>query len=161
LITGDSGEGLTTGVAASLILREQVNGGKHPWAEVYDPSRSMLHGLREYVSENIDATRHWAAHLGRGDIESVHALAPGQGGIVKLDGEAIAAYRTPQGELHLRSAACTHAGCVVRWNAFERCWDCPCHGSQFSVDGEPLQGPATTPLAACDIAVERRRASGE
>lgn len=161
LVTGDSGEGLTTGVAASLILREQVNGGKHPWADLYDPSRSMLHGLREYVSENLDATRHWAAHLGRGDIESLDRLAPGQGGIVKLDGEAVAAYRTPQGELHLRSATCTHAGCVVRWNGFERCWDCPCHGSQFSIDGEPLQGPATRPLELYEAPAERRRASGE
>jgi nitrite reductase/ring-hydroxylating ferredoxin subunit len=161
LVTGDSGEGLTTGVAASLILREQVNGGSHPWAGVYDPSRSMLHGLREYVAENLDASRHWAAHLGRGDVESLDQLGPGQGGIVKLDGEAIAAYRTPQGELHLRSATCTHAGCVVRWNGFERCWDCPCHGSQFSIEGEPLQGPATKPLEVYEPPAERRRASGE
>jgi glycine/D-amino acid oxidase-like deaminating enzyme/nitrite reductase/ring-hydroxylating ferredoxin subunit len=161
LVTGDSGEGLTTGVAASLILREQVNGGTHPWAGVYDPSRSMLHGLREYVSENLDATRHWAAHLGRGDIDSLEKLPPGQGGIVKLDGEAVAAYRSPQGDLQLRSATCTHAGCVVRWNGFERCWDCPCHGSQFSIDGEPLQGPAAKPLAPYEPPAERRRASGE
>ncbi len=161
LVTGDSGEGLTTGVTASLILREQVNGGQHPWGGLYDPSRSMLHGLREYVTENLDATRHWAAHLGRGDIESLDRLNPGQGGIVKLQGEAVAAYRTPQGDLHLRSATCTHAGCVVRWNGFERCWDCPCHGSQFSVEGEPLQGPATKPLEVYEPPTERRKASNE
>jgi glycine/D-amino acid oxidase-like deaminating enzyme/nitrite reductase/ring-hydroxylating ferredoxin subunit len=146
LVTGDSGEGLTTGVAASLILRDQVNGDENPWASLYDPSRSMLHSLREYISENLDAARHWAAHLGRGEVDSPEQLQPGQGAIAQVDGEKVAAYRTEEGELRVLSAACTHAGCVVRWNSFERCWDCPCHGSQFSIDGEPLQGPAHKPL---------------
>jgi glycine/D-amino acid oxidase-like deaminating enzyme/nitrite reductase/ring-hydroxylating ferredoxin subunit len=162
LVTGDSGEGLTTGVAAALILAEQVNGGEHPWAKVYDPGRSMLSGLKEYLAENLDATRHWAAHLGRGEVRSPDELRPGQGAIAKLDGEAVAAYRTTEGELRLLSATCTHAGCVVRWNGFERCWDCPCHGSQFSTEGEVLQGPAHEPLARYEPqATSRRRASGE
>ena len=35
----------------------------------------------------------------------------------------------------------------LHWNSFETCWDCTCHGSQFSVDGEPLNAPAFKPLA--------------
>jgi glycine/D-amino acid oxidase-like deaminating enzyme/nitrite reductase/ring-hydroxylating ferredoxin subunit len=157
LVTGDSGQGLTTAVAASLILREQINGGTHPWGRLYDPSRKMLHGLREYLSENLDASRHLAAHLGKGDVESLEQLQPGQGGVVRLDGEIVAAYRTRRGELRLLDATCTHAGCVVRWNGFERCWDCPCHGSQFATDGEPLQGPASRPLAAHERRASLRR----
>ena len=59
----------------------------------------------------------------------------------------VAAYRDESGALHLRSAVCPHLGCLVRWNALERVWDCPCHGSHFAVDGTPLQGPSTAPLA--------------
>jgi nitrite reductase/ring-hydroxylating ferredoxin subunit len=147
LVTGDSGEGLTTGVTASLLLRDEVNGAESPWRSLYDPSRSMVHGLREYISENLDAARHWAAHLGGGEVDSTAQLLPGQGAIARVDGHQVAAYRTEEGELRLLSPSCTHAGCVVRWNSFERCWDCPCHGSQFSIDGEPLQGPAHKPLA--------------
>ena len=77
LVTGDSGEGLTTGVAASLILRDQVNGRSSPWESLYDPSRSMVHGLGEYLSENLDAARHWAAHLGSGEVESPDAAWTG------------------------------------------------------------------------------------
>lgn len=155
LVSGDSGQGLTTGVAASLILRDLVRGIDNPWADVYDPARSVLRaGLGEFVKENADAARHWAAHLMNAEIESVDDLAPGEGAIVKIGAARVAAYRRENGSLALLDAACTHAGCVVRFNAFERCWDCPCHGSQFSVEGEPLQGPACRPLAAARIPAE-------
>ena len=38
-------------------------------------------------------------------------------------------------------------GCELNWNPAERSWDCPCHGSRFSVDGEILHGPAVQPLS--------------
>ena len=62
----------------------------------------------------------------------------------------LAVARDMDGTLHKRSAACTHAGCVVHWNTTERCWDCPCHGSHFAPDGSVLNGPAVKPLAAAE-----------
>jgi Rieske Fe-S protein len=56
-------------------------------------------------------------------------------------------YRDAQGVLHECSAVCTHLGCVVQWNAGEKSWDCPCHGSRFGIDGAILNGPARQPLA--------------
>ena len=49
------------------------------------------------------------------------------------------------------SAACTHLGCIVAFNTAERSWDCPCHGSRFTIDGEVLEGPAVDDLAAKDL----------
>lgn len=76
------------------------------------------------------------------DTKTASALKPGEGAVVTENKEKIAAYRDAKGRLHKHSASCTHAGCIVQWNSFEHCWDCPCHGSQFAPKGEVLHGPA-------------------
>ena len=58
----------------------------------------------------------------------------------------LACYKANDGTITRRSATCTHMGCIVHWNTFEKCWDCPCHGSQFAPDGQVLNGPAVKPL---------------
>ena len=61
---------------------------------------------------------------------------------MRHDGEKVAGHRRDDGTLVAVSALCTHLGCQVNWNTAERSWDCPCHGSRFSPDGEVLHGPA-------------------
>ena len=74
-------------------------------------------------------------------------MREGEGAVVGAGLAQRAAYRDPQGRLHVHSARCTHLGCIVAFNAAERSWDCPCHGSRFdALDGEPLDGPAARPL---------------
>lgn len=41
---------------------------------------------------------------------------------------------------------CPHLGCALKWNSSERSWDCACHGSRFSEDGQLLDGPAQQDL---------------
>jgi len=74
-------------------------------------------------------------------------IEKGEGGIVSVDGRKVAVYRTDDGDLVAVSAKCTHMGCTVGWNAADKSWDCPCHGSRFTATGEVLNGPAAKPLA--------------
>jgi len=52
------------------------------------------------------------------------------------------------------AAACTHFGCGVIYEAGSSCLECPCHGSEFALDGGVLRGPAELPLAQYVVAVE-------
>lgn len=145
--TGDSGEGLSNSVAASILLRDLILGQENRWADVFDPKRVTLRAAGEFARENIDVAARLAENVTSGDISSVDDLRPGQGAIVRRGLGKVAAYRDESGDLHVRSAVCTHAGCIVHWNPLERCWDCPCHGSHFAIDGTVLNGPATRPLS--------------
>jgi Rieske Fe-S protein len=148
--TGDSGQGLTHGVVGSLLLSRLVCGDTSPWADFYDPSRITLAGAKNFVSENVTAVKNFAEYLAPGELKSIEELQPGKGAIVRERLRKVAAYRDDDGRLHRVSATCTHVGCHLHWNSFERCWDCPCHGSHFSIDGTALNGPAISPLAHVD-----------
>ncbi|MGQ3355927.1 MAG: FAD-dependent oxidoreductase [Phreatobacter sp.] len=150
LATGDSGQGMTHGVVASLIISDLIAGRSSPFADVYDPDRKPVKAATTYVSENLTAVTNMAQYLMPGEVSSVDELEPGQGAIVREGLRKIAAYRAPDGTLFERSAICTHLGCHLAWNSFEQCWDCPCHGSQFAPDGAVLNGPAISPLAAVE-----------
>lgn len=37
---------------------------------------------------------------------------------------------------------CSHLGCALKWNRQEKTWECPCHGSRFTENGDILDNPA-------------------
>lgn len=84
--------------------------------------------------------------------QALREIRKGEGGVVDVGGEKLAVYRDERGDARAVSAKCTHMGCTVGWNPAEATWDCPCHGSRFSSDGEVVNGPATKPLPP--IAIE-------
>lgn len=53
--------------------------------------------------------------------------------------------------LYAMSAVCTHLGCIV--SAEDGGYFCPCHGSRFNAEGEPLSGPAPRPLKYLQLSV--------
>ena len=148
--TGFCGNGLTFGTVAAMLIVDAIQGRENPWAELFEPGRSALRrGLWEYVKENADYPYYMLRDKFAGaEGRSIRAVKRGQGKVVEHNGEKVAAYRDSHGALTLRSAVCTHMGCVVGWNDAEGTWDCPCHGSRFTPQGDVVSGPAETPLAA-------------
>ena len=37
---------------------------------------------------------------------------------------------------------CPHLGCALTYNKAEHSWDCSCHGSRFTEDGQLIDNPA-------------------
>lgn len=150
--TGDSGMGITNGVAGSLTILPLIIGEDSRYAPLFDPGRkaASMPAATEFVKGQAGAVKNFSEYLRPGDVKSVDELAPGEGGVVREGMSKIAAYKKEDGTIVRRSAVCTHLGCLVHWNSFEKCWDCPCHGSQFAPDGEVLNGPAVTALGSAD-----------
>jgi cytochrome b6-f complex iron-sulfur subunit len=49
---------------------------------------------------------------------------------------------------------CTHAGCTVAWKADAKKFACPCHGSEYGIDGKVQKGPAPNPLKTYAVKIE-------
>ncbi len=147
--TGFGGNGLTFGTLAGVMTTDAILGRANPWADLFDPGRKALgRSLWDYVKENADYPYYLIRDRFAGArSRSLRAVKRGQGQVIEHGGATVAAYRDRDGSLTLRSAICTHMGCVVAWNPAERTWDCPCHGSRFTTTGDVISGPAESPLA--------------
>jgi glycine/D-amino acid oxidase-like deaminating enzyme/nitrite reductase/ring-hydroxylating ferredoxin subunit len=152
IATGDSGHGMTHGTIAGLLLTDIIMGRENAWTDLYAPERKSLKSAGTYAHENLNVARQFADHVRPGEVADASEIERGCGALLRRGAHMLAVYRDEQGALHSRSAVCTHVGCVVHWNATEKSWDCPCHGSRFAIDGQVISGPAHTPLAADDKA---------
>ncbi len=156
--TGDSGMGLTHGTIAGMLLSDIIAGYENPWAGLYDPARKPLRAAREFAAENANVARQYADWVTGGEVDSAAEVAPGSGALIRRGLHKVAVYRDPSGQLHERSAACPHLGCVVHWNAAEKTWDCPCHGSRFDALGKVINGPANVDLEPLERPEDQRAA---
>jgi len=107
-------------------------------------------GSRRYIQRVVPSR---VAHEAESDVlivrtvsRSFFDLRAGEGAVVEVDGEKLAAYLHDDGTTFALSARCQHMGCIVDWNSRARTWDCPCHGSRYQYDGAIITGPATKPL---------------
>jgi glycine/D-amino acid oxidase-like deaminating enzyme/nitrite reductase/ring-hydroxylating ferredoxin subunit len=149
IATGFCGNGITFGTISAMMARDWATGAKNPWSELFSPDRKVIRGgVWDYLRENKDYPYYLIKdRLTRPEADSVRELERNAGMIVKSKAGKVAAYRDSDGAVHKRSAVCTHMGCIVRWNAAEKTWDCPCHGSRFKPTGEVIAGPAEAPLS--------------
>lgn len=99
--TGFCKWGMTSAMAAAMILRDMVQEKENPYEAVFSPSRNML---RPQLAINAFES-------------TLNLLTP-------------------------TAPRCPHMGCALKWNAQERSWDCPCHGSRFTEEGKLVDGPA-------------------
>jgi Rieske Fe-S protein len=90
------------------------------------------------------------------DGDAVKFEAPQAAGFIMQDGGgdngpgkvAFAGFAVRHGsETSVFAINCSHLGCSIALSTEAKRFDCPCHGSQFSLDGQVLHGPATSPLS--------------
>jgi Rieske Fe-S protein len=97
----------------------------------------------ERMKQAPGAMVHFVAdRISKADTLDTEGLASGEGALVQMDGKKLAVYRDEDGKLHAMSPVCRHMKCIVDWNAAEKTWDCPCHGSRYDAMGHVIQGPA-------------------
>ena len=148
MASGDSGQGMTHGMIAGMLLSDLVVGKENPWATLYDPKRVSLRAgpMGEAMMHNAEVAVDLVKGYLRPDIKSVDDIKPGEGAVVRRGLKKVAVYRDEHGNVTEKNAACTHLKCIVEWNGTEKTWDCPCHGSRFAPTGEVLNGPAIMAL---------------
>ena len=151
--TGFGGNGITYSHIAAITLRDLLTKEESEYAGLFAPGRvKPVAGFTAFVKENADVVKEFfQKKFSISKITELTDLAKDEGRLVKYEGESIALYKDPNGILHAVDPVCPHAKCTVDWNSAEKSWDCPCHGSRFSYDGELLTGPSRKGLDKIEI----------
>lgn len=153
IATGFSTDGLVYGTLAGSIIADLITNNSNGLSVLFDSTRNQpLKAAKEFVMENLNVAKQYIRNvpgvLDEGDFVDI---APGEGKVLEKDGEKIAVFKDDKGRIHACSAVCTHMACIVNWNNAEKTWDCPCHASRFSTEGEVLEGPAFNALKPLDF----------
>jgi glycine/D-amino acid oxidase-like deaminating enzyme/nitrite reductase/ring-hydroxylating ferredoxin subunit len=146
IATGDSGNGMTHGTIAGMLITDLIMERENEWTELYEPSRKTLRSLPEFARENLNVAMEYTELVTPGEVDSVDEIKAGRGDVIRRGLTKVAVYKDDAGTVHELSAICRHLGCVVGWNTLESTWDCPCHGSRYDAYGQVIQGPANTNL---------------
>lgn len=159
IATGDSGNGITHGTIAGMLLSDLICGKQNKWSDLYSPSRRTdttkleNNANSETNQEDDDNKNNNQAEDNPTTINKtqnksfISSLLLEKGAIIEETPDSpIAVYKDKNGQIHTFSAKCTHLGCTLVWNPLEKSFDCPCHGSRFFNNGTVINGPANNEL---------------
>lgn len=147
IATGYFADGLTYGTLAGLIISDTILQRKNLWAEPYRTTRLDPIAAGGFIfKENSNVFLQYLKDLPFAEQQEYKDLKPGEARVVEINREKCGVYKDLNQQLHIVSAVCTHMKCIVNWNDAEKTWDCPCHGSRFSIEGKVLEGPAQQDL---------------
>ncbi|MBQ9459728.1 MAG: FAD-dependent oxidoreductase [Oscillospiraceae bacterium] len=143
--------GMTNSMVAATLFTAELLGNCYPYADVFSPDRF-------FPSASIEAMMEGALYAARGVRRRLYTaaeretagIAPGHAAIVRHHGRQYGVYRDEKGLLYVVSPVCPHRGCALEWNAADKTWDCPCHGSRFDYTGRRLYHPAAAALKPFD-----------
>jgi Rieske Fe-S protein len=149
--TGFGAWGMTNGTAAALMLGELILGRKPEWLRVFDSTRKDVGQLSGMISQVAESARFLVVPRVLKAHEKIEDIKPGEAKATQIGGEEVTVGRDQAGEPHAVKTTCRHLGCVVTWNDAEESWDCPCHGSRYSADGQMLNAPTTKDLTKVEL----------
>jgi Rieske Fe-S protein len=85
--------------------------------------------------------------------QSSQLMRKGESLLIESPGIAgkILALQAGDGRLYAVNSVCTHMGCDVLYDEHLGHIRCPCHGSEYGLDGHNIKGPAKRPLVSYKI----------
>lgn len=151
IITGDSGNGMTHGTIGGMLIADLIQGRENPWKKIYSPKRLPLKVPGKYLKEMAAMAAQYGDYISKADIKEVDELTAGEGAILSKGMKRYAVYKDGNNAVNVFSAVCPHLGCILQWNGEEKSFDCPCHGSRFTKEGDVVNGPAGEGLKMMEV----------
>lgn len=130
--------GMTNGILSGKIISDLILDKKNEYIDLFKPDRFLTpKAILNKIGDNavIDMT-YIATKINK--EKSFYRNIK----FDERDGLPCATYTDEDGKEHTIVNRCPHLKCSLIFNELDKTWDCPCHGSRFTIDGKLLQGPS-------------------
>lgn len=154
VLGGVVGLGVAIPVVTSLVPTEEIIAGSKSWSPLNADEMKQLQAstdkpikvfftqdVRDGYLETQNQDYVWGVKLTPADIPKLQTSRPDLPNL-KVVAEGIAPYPAVVMGFVMFSSICPHLGCRFNWDAALNKFACPCHGSQYTMYGEHVAGPA-------------------
>ena len=138
VISGFNKWGNTNAYVASLVVSDIILDKNTKLRELFTLKRASILMNTKVISENIEVLK--TLLLTKKETGKLSIPNEDEAISFKIESHPYGLYRL-NNILYIVDILCPHLGCTLRWNQEEKSWDCPCHGSRFTMDGEIIKGP--------------------
>lgn len=135
--TGFNTWGMTNGIMAAKIISDAILNKENEYQELFQTKRMNFYKVKSFF-ENVASST--VAFIGSKKRKKSWYSKNLQ--FKTVNGKQIAIYTDELKKEHIVYTTCPHFGCSLIFNEQEKTWDCPCHSSRFSIDGECIKGPS-------------------
>ena len=139
IATGFNKWGNTNGTIAGKLISDLINKKNNKYMEIFNPKRGLsIDKIKNILCYNIKVGSRYI-------INKINPHMNYYSDDVKIkfiDGKRCGIYTDEKGREHIVSNICPHMKCNLIFNYIDKTWDCPCHGSRFTIDGDIIEGPS-------------------
>lgn len=138
-ITGFNKWGNTNALVASKTVLDILTNQMTKRRELFSINRKSLLFNSKIITENIQTIKNLIQS--KSNASKIQIPEDNQAVSIEINHHPYGIYRSND-ILYIVDTVCPHLGCTLKFDEHECCWQCPCHGSLFSVTGEIMKGPA-------------------
>ena len=141
--TGFNKWGMSGSMVSAMILSDMITGKRNPDSPVFSTSRFKMKASAEnLLSGAKESVKGLTKQIAYQPTKEMDDIEKGHGAVISYEGQKTGVYKDDSGRMFFVTTRCPHLGCELEWNPDEKTWDCPCHGSSFSYEGNVIYGPA-------------------
>jgi len=143
IATGYNTWGMTNSTIAGKVIADLILTGNSVYEKLFLPSRCFnFSKCLNYFIDGISATKNYILSK----VKKSFYFYPSNVHVIVKNGKRYGIFIDKNREKHIVRLLCPHMKCSLFFNAVEQCWECPCHGSKFDIDGNVLKGPSNNDI---------------
>ncbi|MGM9835098.1 MAG: FAD-dependent oxidoreductase [Bacilli bacterium] len=135
--TGFNTWGMTNAILAAKIISDTILNIKNDYQKLFKIKRMNFYKFKSFFNNMAISV---VAFIGSKKKKKSWYSENLQ--FKTINGKSVAIYTDKYKKEHIVYTTCPHFGCSLIFNKKEKTWDCPCHSSRFSIDGECIKGPS-------------------